>query len=136
MPTHHSLGPDDCYGTKNARAATIEPNEQGSVGPTQMQSAWGTLPEDIELMPQDQDFRFQPPSRLEAVAQHAEEEQGECDHRPQSCSDSAAAVTLVDGVFGSDNPNGEPPAHPLGSQVSGTNSALIPRRYLGKLERQ
>src|SRR5438445_4882945 len=25
------------------------------------------LPEDIELMPQDQDFGFQPPSRLEAV---------------------------------------------------------------------
>jgi len=68
MPTHDGLGPDDGYGVKNARTATIEPNEQGSVNPTQMQSMWRTLPQNIELMPQDQDFRFQPPSRLEAVA--------------------------------------------------------------------
>jgi hypothetical protein len=64
MPTHHSLGLDDGYGIKNARAATIEPDEQGAVGPTQMQSAWRALLEDIKLMPQDQDFGFQPPSRL------------------------------------------------------------------------
>jgi hypothetical protein len=31
-------------------------------------------------MPQDQDFGFQLPSRLEAVAQHAGEEVGNCDH--------------------------------------------------------
>jgi hypothetical protein len=31
------------------------------------------LLQDIELMPQHQDFSFQPPSRLEAVAQHPEE---------------------------------------------------------------
>jgi hypothetical protein len=56
MPTHHSLGPDDGYGIKNARAATIEPDEQSAVGPTQMQSGWCTLLEDIELVPQDQDW--------------------------------------------------------------------------------
>ena len=67
-----------------------------------MQSAWRTLLEDVELMPQDQDFGFQPPSRLEAVAQHTDEEEGNCDHQPQSCSDSVAAVTPTDGVFGSD----------------------------------
>jgi hypothetical protein len=32
------------------------------------------------LMPQYQDFSFQPPSRLEAVAQHADEEEANCDH--------------------------------------------------------
>ena len=68
MPTHNGLGPDDGYGVKNARTATIEPNEQGAAGPTQMQSAWRALPLDIELMPQYQDFGFQPPPRLEAVA--------------------------------------------------------------------
>jgi hypothetical protein len=41
-----------------------------------MQSAWRTLVEDIELMPKDQDFGFQPPLRLKAVAQHADEEEG------------------------------------------------------------
>jgi hypothetical protein len=34
MPTHDSFGPDDRYGVKNARAATIEPDEQSAVGPT------------------------------------------------------------------------------------------------------
>ena len=80
MPTHNSLGPDDGYGVKNARTATIEPNEQGAVGPTQMQSAWCALLQDIELMPQYQDFGFQPPPRLEAVAQHADEKEGNCNH--------------------------------------------------------
>ncbi len=80
MPTHDSLGPDDGYGVKNARTATIEPNEQSTVGPTQMQSTWRALLQDIELMPQYQDFGFQPPSRLEAVAQHADEKEANCNH--------------------------------------------------------
>jgi hypothetical protein len=103
MPTHDSLGPDDRYGVKNTRTATIEPNQQGAVGPTQMLSAWRPLLEDVELMPQDQQLGFQPPSRLEAVAQHTDEDEDNCDHQPQSCSDSAAAVTPADGVFGSDS---------------------------------
>jgi hypothetical protein len=46
---------DDGY---NAREAPIEPNEQRAVDPTQIQSAWGALLQDIELMPQSQDFGF------------------------------------------------------------------------------
>jgi hypothetical protein len=38
------------------------------------------LLQDIELMPQYQDFGFQPPPRLEAVAQHADEKEGNCNH--------------------------------------------------------
>jgi hypothetical protein len=34
----------------------------------------------FELMPQYQDFGFQPPPRLEAVAQHADEKEGNCNH--------------------------------------------------------
>ena len=56
----------------------IEPNKQGAVGPTKMQSAWRALLQDIELMPQYQDFGFQPPPRLEAVAQDADEQEGNC----------------------------------------------------------
>jgi hypothetical protein len=67
-----------------------------------MQSMRRALLKDIELVPQNQDFRFQPPSRLEAVAQHTDEEEANCDHQSQSCSDSLAAVTPADGVFGSD----------------------------------
>ena len=80
MPTHNSLGLDDGYGVENARTATIGPNEQGTVGPMQMQSAWCALLQDIELMPQYQDFGFQTPSRLEAVAQYADEKEGNCNH--------------------------------------------------------
>lgn len=80
MPTHNGLGPDDGYRVKNARTATIDPNEQGAVGPTQMQPAWCALLQDIELTPQYQDFGFQPPPRLEAAAQHADEKDGNCNH--------------------------------------------------------
>jgi hypothetical protein len=95
-------GPDDGYGVKNARTTTIEPNEQGSVSPAQIQLVWRTLPQDIDLMPQYQDFGFQPPSRLEAVAQHPDEKEANCNHQPQSCSDSVMAATPADGLFGSD----------------------------------
>src|SRR5262245_29110019 len=68
MPAHHSLRPDDAQGIKNARVATIEPDEQDAVDPTQMQSpARRSLLQDVELMPQYQDFGFQPQSRLEEV---------------------------------------------------------------------
>src|SRR2546427_7028880 len=53
MPAHDSLGPDDAHGIKNAGVAPIEPDEQGAVDPTQMQStARRALPQDVELMPQ------------------------------------------------------------------------------------
>jgi hypothetical protein len=80
MPTHNGLGPDDGYGVKNARTAAIKPNEQGAVGPTHTRLAWRALPLDIELMPQYQDFGFQPPPRLEAVAQDANEKERYCNH--------------------------------------------------------
>ena len=41
------------HGIKNARVATIEPDEQGAVDPTQMRStARRTLLQDVELVPQ------------------------------------------------------------------------------------
>jgi hypothetical protein len=58
MPTDNRLGPDDGYGVKNAREAAIEPNEQGTVNATQTPSTWGAMLQDIELMPQSQDFGF------------------------------------------------------------------------------
>jgi hypothetical protein len=80
MPAHDGLGPDDGYGIKDARATAIKPNEQRAVDPTQIQSmAWRTLP-NVELMSQYQDFGLQPPSRLEAVAQYADEQEADCNH--------------------------------------------------------
>jgi hypothetical protein len=80
MPTQDGLGPDDGYGVKDARAATIEPNEQSTIGPTQMRSAWRSLLQDIDLMPQYHDLGFQLRSRLEAIAQRADEQGANCNH--------------------------------------------------------
>ncbi len=81
MPAHDGLGPDDRYGIKDVRATAIKPNEQRAVDPTQMQStAWRTVPKNVELMSQYQDFGLQPPSRLEAVAQYADEKEADCNH--------------------------------------------------------
>jgi hypothetical protein len=41
---------------------------------------WRSLLRDIELMPQYHDLGFQLLSRLEAVAQHADEQEADCDH--------------------------------------------------------
>src|SRR5947208_3858290 len=81
MPAHDGLRPDDGYGIKDVRATAIKPNEQRAVDPTQMQSTpRRTLPKNVELMSQYQDFGLQPPSRLEAVAQHADEQEADCNH--------------------------------------------------------
>ena len=80
MPTQDGLGPNDGYGAKDARAATIQPDEQSTIDPTQMRSPWRTLLQDIELMPQNQELGFQLLSRLEAVAQHADEQEADCNH--------------------------------------------------------
>ena len=69
----------------------------------QMHPAWRALLQNIELMPQDQDFSFEPLARLEAVVQHADEKKGNCHLRPGSCSDSIRAATQADGVFGTDS---------------------------------
>ena len=68
MPAHDGVRPDNGYGVQDAREAAIEPDEQGTIGPTQIRSASRSLLQDIELMPKDQDFSLQPPSRLKAVA--------------------------------------------------------------------
>jgi hypothetical protein len=52
MPAQDGLGPDDGYGVKNERTATIEPDEQSTIDPTEMRSTWRVLLQNIELMPQ------------------------------------------------------------------------------------
>jgi hypothetical protein len=80
MPTHDGLGPDDGYGVKDARTATIEPDEQSTIDPPQMKPAWRLPLQNIELMTQYNELRLQPLSRPEAVAQHANEKEADCNH--------------------------------------------------------
>ena len=67
-------------GVKDARTATIEPNEQSTISPTQTRSTWRPPPKNVELMPQQEDLGFQLLSRPEAVAQHADEQEPDCNH--------------------------------------------------------
>ena len=80
MPAADGVGPDDGYGVNDARVATIEPDEDGPIGPTQMHSMWHALLQDAELMPQNQHFGFQSSARLEAITQHADEKETDCNH--------------------------------------------------------
>jgi hypothetical protein len=80
MPSHNGLGPDDGYGIEDARAATIEPDEQSTIDPPQMWSAWCLSLQDIELMTQYDELRFQLLSWPEAVAQHTDEQEADCNH--------------------------------------------------------
>jgi hypothetical protein len=41
---------------------------------------WHALLQHAELMPQHQNFGFQSPSRLEAIEQHADEKETDCNH--------------------------------------------------------
>jgi hypothetical protein len=78
MSAHHGLGPDDGNGINDARAAPIEPDEQSPVDPTQTQLAMRRTLQHVQLMTQNQDFGFQPPLRLEAIAQRAKKQEADC----------------------------------------------------------
>jgi hypothetical protein len=41
---------------------------------------WRALAQDVELMPRHQDFGFKSSSRLQTVAQHADEKEGNSEH--------------------------------------------------------
>jgi hypothetical protein len=81
MTPQDGLGPNDGDCIKNAGRPTIEPDEKGTVDPTQMQwPARHSLLQHTELMPQHQDLGFQLLSRLEVIAQHADEQEADCNH--------------------------------------------------------
>jgi len=82
--------------SSDREAIEAEIDRMRSLGLDQLRTLWRTtlrsspppafkptrraLLQDVELMPQHQDFGFKPPSGLEAVAQHADEKEGNCEH--------------------------------------------------------
>jgi hypothetical protein len=70
----------------------------------QMQSAWCAPLQDIELMPQYQDFGFQPPRDLKQ-SHSAQTKRKAIAIMRRSCSDSLLTASQMDGVFGSDKCN-------------------------------
>jgi hypothetical protein len=62
VPTHHGLGPDDGQRVYNAGNKAIQSNEQASVESAENKSLRAVALQHIDLMPQNQDFRFKPRS--------------------------------------------------------------------------
>jgi hypothetical protein len=62
VPTNHGLWPDESQRVENVRNKAIEPNEHQSVESAENKSLAGIAPQHIDLMAQNQDFRFKPRS--------------------------------------------------------------------------
>src|SRR5262249_603297 len=104
VPTHNGLRPDDGYGAENARAATIEPDEQSTVDPPQMWSMCRLPLQNIELMTQ----YYEPASSCCRGLNQSHSIRTSC--RPiaiiwRSCSDSPGSASQTDEVLGSDRGN-------------------------------
>src|SRR5215211_1008035 len=101
MPTHDGLGPDDGYGVKDVRTTAIKPDEQrrGQPNANAIDVACAAVE---DLMLQYQDFSFEPPSRLEAVTQDADEKGNIAIIDRDHVLIRSMGATPADGVFGSD----------------------------------
>jgi hypothetical protein len=62
VPTNHGLGPDDSQRVCNARNEAIQPNEHPWVESAENKSLRASTPQHIDLLPENQDFRFKPHS--------------------------------------------------------------------------
>jgi hypothetical protein len=62
----------------------LQASQRGPASSSVLDEVFGThrraLLQDVELMPQHQDFGFKPSSRFETVAQHADEKEGNSEH--------------------------------------------------------
>jgi hypothetical protein len=62
----------------------LQVSQRNQTSPGVLDEVFGThrraLLQDVELMPQHQGFGFKPSSRLETVAQHADEKEGNSEH--------------------------------------------------------
>jgi hypothetical protein len=62
VPPNHGLGPDDGQRVYNARNEAVQPDEHQSVESAENKSLGGIPSQHINLLPENQDFRFKPRS--------------------------------------------------------------------------
>jgi hypothetical protein len=65
MAADDCLRPDDCNRAEEGRKPAIEPNQQQAIGIVELRSLRYLPAKHVDLMAQDQIFRFQPRSRFE-----------------------------------------------------------------------
>jgi hypothetical protein len=62
VPTNHGLGLDDGQRVYCARNEAIKPNKHQTAEIAENKSLRGSTPKRIDLLPENQDFRFKPRS--------------------------------------------------------------------------
>src|ERR1700722_20134901 len=93
VPANDGLRPDDRNHLKDGRKPAIEPNKQKTIRIVEVRSLWRSPAKHIELLPQDQVFRFQRCSRLEARSQDTENQPEQIGHQDASLRRPLAAST-------------------------------------------
>jgi len=81
VPTNHGLRPDDGQRVYNARSEAIQPNQHQSVESAENKSLPGFAPQYIDLLSENQDFRFKPHSRAKQPSQRRPQQHEYIDHR-------------------------------------------------------
>src|SRR6202790_2438472 len=93
VPANDGLWPDNRNHLKEGRKPAIEPNKQKTIRIVEVRSLRRSPAKHIDLLPQDQVFRFQRCSRLEARSQDTENQLEQIGHQGASLRRPPAAST-------------------------------------------
>ena len=93
VPANDGLRPDNRNHLKDGRKPATEPNKEKTIRIVEVRSLWRSPAKHIDLLPQDQVFRFQRCSRLEARSQDTENQPEQIGHQDASLRCPLAAST-------------------------------------------
>src|ERR1700751_3933478 len=136
VPANDSLRPDDHKHIKDGRKPAIEPNKQKTIGIVQVRSLRRSPAKHIDLLPQDQVFRFQRCSRLDARSQDTENQFEQIGHQDASLRRPLAA-SKPNRIFGTHRvANRHMPSHstwPSPSRKENVNAEFSDTKYRPRL---
>src|SRR5664280_588421 len=102
VPANDRFRPDNGNRAKDGGEPVIKPNKQKTIGTVEVRTFWCLPAKHIDLLPEDQDFCFQPCSRLEERSQHAENQLEQILHQVASLSRLFSA-SMLNLIFGTHN---------------------------------
>src|SRR5258708_4726683 len=133
VPAHDGLRPDNRNHLKDGRKPAIEPNKYQTIRIVEVRSLRRSPAKHIDLLPQDQVFRFQRCSRLEARSQDTENQLEQIGHQDASLRRPPAAST-PNRIFGTHTPVAHELTHVI--QQSCSLEAGILQRTCGQNNQQ
>src|ERR1019366_4315989 len=104
MPANDGFRPDNRNRAKDGREPAIEPNKQKTIGIVEVRPFRHPSSEHTDLLPQDQDFCFQPCSRLEERSQDAENQLEQILHQVANLPRLLSA-SMLNLIFGTHSRN-------------------------------